>query len=122
MCHPLIQKVCCGFLQHNITFVGVQALQLLLFKISCNVVHRSLNCRYFCFQQISSHVKAIDTIYQSTDFSGIRNISFMVKRIRVSCAGNTFSFTCAAWRLHSSNVHFLFTCTHLCSLAHVSLQ
>ncbi|KAJ7311314.1 hypothetical protein JRQ81_006930 [Phrynocephalus forsythii] len=33
--------------------------------------------------QISSHVKAIDTIYQSTDFSGIRNISFMVKRIRV---------------------------------------
>lgn len=33
--------------------------------------------------QISSHVKAIDTIYQTTDFSGIRNISFMVKRIRV---------------------------------------
>ncbi|XP_061482059.1 disintegrin and metalloproteinase domain-containing protein 10-like [Rhineura floridana] len=34
--------------------------------------------------QISSHVKAIDTIYQSTDFSGIRNISFMVKRIRIN--------------------------------------
>ncbi|OBS77095.1 hypothetical protein A6R68_16452, partial [Neotoma lepida] len=28
--------------------------------------------------QISSHVKAIDTIYQTTDFSGIRNISFMI--------------------------------------------
>ncbi|XP_075714056.1 disintegrin and metalloproteinase domain-containing protein 10 [Rhinoderma darwinii] len=34
--------------------------------------------------QISSHVKAIDTIYQSTDFMGIRNISFMVKRIRIN--------------------------------------
>ncbi|XP_018595143.2 disintegrin and metalloproteinase domain-containing protein 10-like [Scleropages formosus] len=34
--------------------------------------------------QISSHVKAIDAIYQSTDFQGIRNISFMVKRIRIN--------------------------------------
>ncbi|XP_060767458.1 disintegrin and metalloproteinase domain-containing protein 10 isoform X2 [Neoarius graeffei] len=34
--------------------------------------------------QISSHVKAIDSIYQATDFQGIRNISFMVKRIRVN--------------------------------------
>ncbi|XP_030622036.1 disintegrin and metalloproteinase domain-containing protein 10 [Chanos chanos] len=34
--------------------------------------------------QISSHVKAIDTIYQSTDFQGIRNISFMVKRIKIN--------------------------------------
>lgn len=34
--------------------------------------------------QISSHVKAIETIYQGTDFQGIRNISFMVKRVRVS--------------------------------------
>ncbi|KAJ8272380.1 hypothetical protein COCON_G00112390 [Conger conger] len=34
--------------------------------------------------QISSHVKAIDSIYQSTDFMGIRNISFMVKRIRIN--------------------------------------
>ncbi|XP_035252428.1 disintegrin and metalloproteinase domain-containing protein 10-like [Anguilla anguilla] len=34
--------------------------------------------------QISSHVKAIDSIYQSTDFLGIRNISFMVKRIRIN--------------------------------------
>lgn len=33
--------------------------------------------------QISSHVKAINSIYQVTDFKGIRNISFMVKRIRV---------------------------------------
>ncbi|XP_063331974.1 disintegrin and metalloproteinase domain-containing protein 10 [Pelmatolapia mariae] len=34
--------------------------------------------------QISSHVKAIDTIYQGTDFQGIRNISFMVKRVRIN--------------------------------------
>ncbi|XP_062417754.1 disintegrin and metalloproteinase domain-containing protein 10 isoform X2 [Pungitius pungitius] len=34
--------------------------------------------------QISSHVKAIDSIYQATDFLGIRNISFMVKRIRIN--------------------------------------
>ncbi|KAK7913093.1 hypothetical protein WMY93_013304 [Mugilogobius chulae] len=34
--------------------------------------------------QISSHVKAIDSIYQATDFMGIRNISFMVKRIRIN--------------------------------------
>ncbi|XP_064192462.1 disintegrin and metalloproteinase domain-containing protein 10-like isoform X2 [Anguilla rostrata] len=34
--------------------------------------------------QISSHVKAIDSIYQTTDFQGIRNISFMVKRIRIN--------------------------------------
>ncbi|KAL3065454.1 hypothetical protein OYC64_015596 [Pagothenia borchgrevinki] len=34
--------------------------------------------------QISSHVKAIDSIYQGTDFLGIRNIAFMVKRIRIN--------------------------------------
>ncbi|KAJ8343526.1 hypothetical protein SKAU_G00308550 [Synaphobranchus kaupii] len=39
--------------------------------------------------QISSHVKAIDSIYQSTDFQGIRNISFMVKRIRINTTKDT---------------------------------
>uniref|UniRef100_A0A8C6WV40 Disintegrin and metalloproteinase domain-containing protein 10 n=1 Tax=Neogobius melanostomus TaxID=47308 RepID=A0A8C6WV40_9GOBI len=34
--------------------------------------------------QISSHVKAIASIYQTTDFLGIRNIAFMVKRIRIN--------------------------------------
>ncbi|TNN00182.1 hypothetical protein fugu_011428 [Takifugu bimaculatus] len=34
--------------------------------------------------QISSHVKAIDAIYQGTQFKDIRNISFMVKRIRIN--------------------------------------
>ncbi|XP_005168954.2 disintegrin and metalloproteinase domain-containing protein 10 isoform X1 [Danio rerio] len=34
--------------------------------------------------QISSHVKAINSIYQGTDFQGIRNISFMVKRIKIN--------------------------------------
>lgn len=40
-----------------------------------------------CPAQISNHVKAIDAIYQGTDFMGIRNISFMVKRIRVRYPG-----------------------------------
>ncbi|KAA0723306.1 Disintegrin and metalloproteinase domain-containing protein 10 [Triplophysa tibetana] len=39
--------------------------------------------------QISSHVKAIDSIYQGTDFQGIRNISFMVKRIRINTTEDT---------------------------------
>lgn len=47
------------------------------FIFSCIIVFTLLS-------QISSHVKAIDAIYQGTDFMGIRNISFMVKRIRVS--------------------------------------
>ncbi|XP_061610773.1 disintegrin and metalloproteinase domain-containing protein 10 [Phyllopteryx taeniolatus] len=34
--------------------------------------------------QISSHVQAINAIYQITDFNGIRNIGFMVKRIRIN--------------------------------------
>ncbi|XP_068168709.1 disintegrin and metalloproteinase domain-containing protein 10-like [Antennarius striatus] len=34
--------------------------------------------------QISSHVKAVDSIFRATDFMGIRNISFMVKRIRIN--------------------------------------
>lgn len=42
----------------------------------------TLNIYYFL--QISSHVKAINAIYQSTDFGGIRDISFIVKRVRVS--------------------------------------
>uniref|UniRef100_A0A3P8UNZ6 Disintegrin and metalloproteinase domain-containing protein 10 n=1 Tax=Cynoglossus semilaevis TaxID=244447 RepID=A0A3P8UNZ6_CYNSE len=39
--------------------------------------------------QISSHVKAIDSIYQATDFMGIRNIGFMVKRIRINTTEDT---------------------------------
>ncbi|XP_051919737.1 disintegrin and metalloproteinase domain-containing protein 10 isoform X1 [Hippocampus zosterae] len=34
--------------------------------------------------QISSHVQAMNSIYQITDFKGIRNIGFMVKRIRIN--------------------------------------
>ncbi|KAM7406145.1 hypothetical protein PAMP_000543 [Pampus punctatissimus] len=34
--------------------------------------------------QISSHVKALNSIYQTTDFMGIRNISFLVKRVRIN--------------------------------------
>ncbi|XP_015247315.1 PREDICTED: disintegrin and metalloproteinase domain-containing protein 10 [Cyprinodon variegatus] len=39
--------------------------------------------------QISSHVKAIDSIYQGTDFQGIRNISFMVKRVKINTTEDT---------------------------------
>lgn len=50
----------------------------------CCVLYCSFTGLFFWVMQISSHVKAIDSIYQSTDFQGIRNISFMVKRIKVS--------------------------------------
>uniref|UniRef100_A0A8C7NC77 Disintegrin and metalloproteinase domain-containing protein 10 n=1 Tax=Oncorhynchus kisutch TaxID=8019 RepID=A0A8C7NC77_ONCKI len=43
--------------------------------------------------QISSHVKAIDSIYQGTDFLGIRNISFMVKRIRINTTSDERDIT-----------------------------
>ncbi|XP_056134157.1 disintegrin and metalloproteinase domain-containing protein 10 [Lampris incognitus] len=42
------------------------------------------NTREVVIAQISSHVKAINSIYQSTDFMGIRNISFMVKRVKIN--------------------------------------
>lgn len=55
-------------------------------RLSCleslNLEHLSLLEQALSLQ-ISSHVKAINSIYQVTDFKGIRNISFMVKRIRV---------------------------------------
>lgn len=53
--------------------------------------------------QISSHVKAIDAIYQGTDFMGIRNISFMVKRIRVSLVLWGY-FEIHIWSLPSSEL------------------
>ncbi|XP_069723000.1 disintegrin and metalloproteinase domain-containing protein 10 [Phaenicophaeus curvirostris] len=49
-----------------------------------HLFYKHYGTREAVIAQISSHVKAIDTIYQSTDFSGIRNISFMVKRIRIN--------------------------------------
>lgn len=51
---------------------------------ACCVLYCTFIGLFFWVMQISSHVKAIDSIYQSTDFQGIRNISFMVKRIKVS--------------------------------------
>ncbi|KAM7152609.1 disintegrin and metalloproteinase domain-containing protein 10 [Macrochelys suwanniensis] len=49
-----------------------------------HLFYKHYGTREAVIAQISSHVKAIDTIYQSTDFTGIRNISFMVKRIRIN--------------------------------------
>lgn len=50
------------------------------------------------FLQISSHVKAINSIYQVTDFKGIRNISFMVKRIRVGWISSSVVLFGLHWR------------------------
>ncbi|XP_068597985.1 disintegrin and metalloproteinase domain-containing protein 10 [Brachionichthys hirsutus] len=55
-----------------------------LFIQTDHLFFRHFVTREAVIAQISSHVKAIDTIYQATDFMGIRNISFMVKRIRIN--------------------------------------
>uniref|UniRef100_A0A8C1KF80 Disintegrin and metalloproteinase domain-containing protein 10 n=1 Tax=Cyprinus carpio TaxID=7962 RepID=A0A8C1KF80_CYPCA len=55
-----------------------------LFIQTDHLFFRYYGTREAVIAQISSHVKAIDSIYQSTDFQGIRNISFMVKRIKIN--------------------------------------
>ncbi|KAI1904346.1 hypothetical protein AGOR_G00004710 [Albula goreensis] len=55
-----------------------------LFIQTDHLFYKYYGTREAVIAQISSHVKAIDSIYQSTDFLGIRNISFMVKRIRIN--------------------------------------
>ncbi|XP_037652175.1 disintegrin and metalloproteinase domain-containing protein 10 [Sebastes umbrosus] len=55
-----------------------------LFIQTDHLFFRFYGTREAVIAQISSHVKAIDSIYQATDFMGIRNIAFMVKRIRIN--------------------------------------
>uniref|UniRef100_A0A8C1TQR3 Disintegrin and metalloproteinase domain-containing protein 10 n=1 Tax=Cyprinus carpio TaxID=7962 RepID=A0A8C1TQR3_CYPCA len=55
-----------------------------LFIQTDHLFQKHYGSREAVIAQISSHVKAIDSIYQSTDFKGIRNISFMVKRIKIN--------------------------------------
>uniref|UniRef100_A0A8C1R0U5 Disintegrin and metalloproteinase domain-containing protein 10 n=1 Tax=Cyprinus carpio TaxID=7962 RepID=A0A8C1R0U5_CYPCA len=55
-----------------------------LFIQTDHLFYKYYTSREAVIAQISSHVKAIDAIYQGTDFMGIRNISFMVKRIRIN--------------------------------------
>uniref|UniRef100_A0A672GHP2 Disintegrin and metalloproteinase domain-containing protein 10 n=1 Tax=Salarias fasciatus TaxID=181472 RepID=A0A672GHP2_SALFA len=55
-----------------------------LFIQTDHLFYKYYGTREAVIAQISSHVKAIDSIYQATDFMGIRNISFMVKRIRIN--------------------------------------
>uniref|UniRef100_A0A669BI53 Disintegrin and metalloproteinase domain-containing protein 10 n=1 Tax=Oreochromis niloticus TaxID=8128 RepID=A0A669BI53_ORENI len=55
-----------------------------LFIQTDHLFYKYYKSREAVIAQISSHVKAIDAIYQGTDFMGIRNISFMVKRIRIN--------------------------------------
>ncbi|XP_057190752.1 disintegrin and metalloproteinase domain-containing protein 10 isoform X2 [Triplophysa rosa] len=60
-----------------------------LFIQTDHLFYKYYSSREAVIAQISSHVKAIDSIYQSTDFQGIRNISFMVKRIRINTTEDT---------------------------------
>ncbi|XP_057692077.1 disintegrin and metalloproteinase domain-containing protein 10-like [Corythoichthys intestinalis] len=55
-----------------------------LFIQTDHLFYKHYKTREAVIAQISSHVKAINAIYQGTDFLGIRNISFMVKRIRIN--------------------------------------
>nr|XP_057945379.1 disintegrin and metalloproteinase domain-containing protein 10 [Doryrhamphus excisus] len=64
-----------------------------LFIQTDHLFHKFYGTREAVIAQISSHVKAINAIYQSTDFMGIRNIGFMVKRIRINTTENTLDRT-----------------------------
>lgn len=55
-----------------------------LFIQTDHLFYKYYGSREAVIAQISSHVKAINSIYQGTDFQGIRNISFMVKRIKIN--------------------------------------
>ncbi|XP_052457946.1 disintegrin and metalloproteinase domain-containing protein 10 isoform X1 [Carassius gibelio] len=55
-----------------------------LFIQTDHLFYKYYGSRDAVIAQISSHVKAIDSIYQNTDFKGIRNIGFMVKRIKIN--------------------------------------
>uniref|UniRef100_A0A674NA71 Disintegrin and metalloproteinase domain-containing protein 10 n=1 Tax=Takifugu rubripes TaxID=31033 RepID=A0A674NA71_TAKRU len=55
-----------------------------LFIQTDHLFYKYYKTREAVIAQISSHVKAIDAIYQGTQFKDIRNISFMVKRIRIN--------------------------------------
>ncbi|CAM9211911.1 unnamed protein product, partial [Lampetra planeri] len=48
-----------------------------------NVIAQHYGSRDNVIAQIAGHVKALDAIYQNTNFNGIRGINFMVKRVRV---------------------------------------
>lgn len=81
----------CSFLAYGVV-VLYQDYRIHLISVSPTTIQILLETLYrIVLFQISSHVKAIDAIYQGTDFMGIRNISFMVKRIRVSVAHFRFS-------------------------------
>ncbi|KAM6981242.1 disintegrin and metalloproteinase domain-containing protein 10 [Aplochiton taeniatus] len=63
---------------------GVEQNTCQLFIQTDHLFFKYYGTREAVIAQISSHIKAIDSIYQTTDFLGIRNISFMVKRIRIN--------------------------------------
>uniref|UniRef100_UPI003AAEF8F3 disintegrin and metalloproteinase domain-containing protein 10 n=1 Tax=Centroberyx gerrardi TaxID=166262 RepID=UPI003AAEF8F3 len=63
---------------------GIEKNTCQLFIQTDHLFFKYYGTREAVIAQISSHVKAIDSIYQTTDFLGIRNISFMVKRIKIN--------------------------------------
>ncbi|XP_054626193.1 disintegrin and metalloproteinase domain-containing protein 10 [Dunckerocampus dactyliophorus] len=64
-----------------------------LFIQTDHLFHEFYKTREAVIAQISSHVKAIDSIYQATNFNGIRNIGFMVKRIKINTTANKYEHT-----------------------------
>lgn len=55
-----------------------------LFIQTDHLFHRYYGSREAVLSQISNHVKAINSIFQASDFMGIRNIGFIVKRVRIN--------------------------------------
>ncbi|KAM8877693.1 disintegrin and metalloproteinase domain-containing protein 10-like [Synchiropus picturatus] len=55
-----------------------------LFIQTDHFFYRKFGSREAVLAQISSHVKSINTIYRATNFGGIKNIGFIVKRIKIN--------------------------------------
>ncbi|XP_061737935.1 disintegrin and metalloproteinase domain-containing protein 10 isoform X1 [Nerophis ophidion] len=65
----------------------------LLFIQTDHLFHEYYGSREAVLAQISSHVKAADSIYKATNFLGIRDIGFMVKRVRINTTANVKDIT-----------------------------
>uniref|UniRef100_A0A674E9W4 Disintegrin and metalloproteinase domain-containing protein 10 n=1 Tax=Salmo trutta TaxID=8032 RepID=A0A674E9W4_SALTR len=79
-----MEKYCDPVLLRKRRMAQIEKNTCQLFIQTDHLFFKYYKTREAVIAQISSHVKAIDAIYQGTDFMGIRNISFMVKRIRIN--------------------------------------
>ncbi|XP_078479103.1 disintegrin and metalloproteinase domain-containing protein 10-like, partial [Lampetra planeri] len=64
--------------------LGPEQKTCLLFIQTDHLFTQHYGSRDNVIAQIAGHVKALDAIYQNTNFNGIRGINFMVKRVRVN--------------------------------------